>query len=369
MEKIDVNITQLHKQEFVNLQASQLILQFSGKSVNSTLVNTFRRLCLDYVPTYAFCNETITIERNTSIFNNDYMKLRLNQLTMPKIMNDIMYLEDKYWYDVDYSNPTREKHPADNKILEFYVTHKNNTKENLNVDTTSMKIFENSVEIERFDKKFPSLIVQLRPGEEFSCRAVAVLGVGKRNNIWSAIATAYYDRQEETNFKFTIESQGQYDEYEILYKACEIIKNKLMYVKKDIINKHDTDEVKSGTKLLLRIQNEDHTIGNIINEYLQSNKNIVYAGLSKPDLLVNEIVIKFESVNKNPLMPLFETLDYLDILFTTVQNQILKLGNKYFLIDVKKTKQHESESNESESSEEVQIKKEKKVANKGKKSK
>ena len=63
MDKADIKITQVSKQEFSNLRSSQLILLFSGKTVNTTLVNTIRRLTQDYVPTYAFPVETITIER------------------------------------------------------------------------------------------------------------------------------------------------------------------------------------------------------------------------------------------------------------------------------------------------------------------
>jgi hypothetical protein len=46
-----------------------------GKSVNPVLVNTLRRLSYDYVPIYAFPGESIQIEKNTSIFNNDYFLL------------------------------------------------------------------------------------------------------------------------------------------------------------------------------------------------------------------------------------------------------------------------------------------------------
>src|SRR5579885_2835589 len=133
MEPIDIKITQLHKQEFKNLQSSQLIIEISGKSVNSALVNTFRRISYDYIPTYAFPTESIYIEKNTSIFNNDYMKLRLSQMTIPNIVNKIYYLEDKYWKNIKYDNPERDKHPNDKKILEFYVNAINNTNEIMNV--------------------------------------------------------------------------------------------------------------------------------------------------------------------------------------------------------------------------------------------
>ena len=85
MSNFDLKIVQIHKQEFKNLQNSQLVLEISGDNSNYTLVNTLRRLALDYIPTYAFPKETILIEKNNSIFDNDYMSLRLSQMTPLKI--------------------------------------------------------------------------------------------------------------------------------------------------------------------------------------------------------------------------------------------------------------------------------------------
>jgi DNA-directed RNA polymerase alpha subunit len=77
-KNIDVNIKQLHKQEFKGLQSSQLILEFDGSTVNCCMVNALRRICLDHIPTYSSSFKSIIIEQNTSVFDNDYMKLRLS---------------------------------------------------------------------------------------------------------------------------------------------------------------------------------------------------------------------------------------------------------------------------------------------------
>lgn len=49
MQPIDIKIKQISKQEFKNLQSSQLTLELSGKTVTTALVNTLRRLSYDYV--------------------------------------------------------------------------------------------------------------------------------------------------------------------------------------------------------------------------------------------------------------------------------------------------------------------------------
>lgn len=331
MSNIDIKIKEVSKQGFKNLQASQLSIELSGKNASLVLVNTLRRLSYDYVPTYAFPANLITIDKNSSIFDNDYMRLRLSEITIPNISNKIAYLNDKYWKNVDYGNPEREKHPDDNKTLELNINVTNDTKENMNVTTEYARVFENGVELQKkFDPKFPLLIVQLRPGEFFSCHCVAALGIGKVNHIFSAAGNAYFDDYvdgKETKYILTLESQGQIDEYEILYKACIAIKEKLGITKELIKKQYDSPMVKEETMLHLELTNEDHTLGNIINDFLQDHKDVLFSGISKPSLLIDTMVITLKTVKKNPLIPIIDTIDYLVKLFDNIQSQIKKLGN------------------------------------------
>lgn len=328
MQPIDIKIKQISKQEFKNLQSSQLTLELSGKTVTTALVNTLRRLSYDYVPTYAFPSELITIDKNVSVFDNDYMRLRLSEITIPNITNKIDYLDDQYWRNVNFSNPERDKHPDDNKILELYVNAKNDTKEIMNVTTENTRVFENGVELkEVFSSKFPSLIIQLRPGGSFSCRCVAALSVGKVNHIFCAAGNAYFDEDNSNKFMLTLESQGQISEYEILYKSCIIIKEKLKATKELLKEQYNDAKIKDVTKLKVELKNEDHTLGNIINEYLQDHKGVLFAGLSKPSLLIDTVVITMETLKKDPLIPLLETIDYVGKIFDNIQVQIKKLNS------------------------------------------
>lgn len=326
MNKVDVKISQLHKQEVKGLQCSQLVLEFSGHSVNSTVVNTFRRLALDYVPTYAFTPETINIEENNSIFNDDYMRLRLAQLTVPNITVPVTYLPDRYWREIDYADPERERHQDDKANYELYINKVNSTTDVMNVTTNDVVILDNGKEIYRFDKQYPHLLIQLRPKEVFKCHARAVLGIGKRNDIWAAAADAYYEDISPTKYNLTVESQGQLDEYEILIKGCDILTAKMDEIRKLIHEKYNTTEIKNQNLLHLSLVHEDHTTANIINEFLQIHPGIAFAGLSKPDLLQEEMVIKFRSVKENPIKPLIETIDFVVELTDSIKKQLAKLA-------------------------------------------
>lgn len=330
MDQIDIKISQIHKQEFKNLQSSQLILSLMGNTVNSTLVNTLRRLSIDYIPTYAFIPDSITIEKNTSIFNNDYMKLRLSQMTIPNIINKIYFLEDKYWKDINFKNPDRPRHPDDNRVLEIYINAYNNTNDIMNVTTEHTKVYEDGIELEnKFDPQYPWLIIQLRPGEAFSSRCVTVLSIGMNNNIWAGAGNAYFKEIEDNQYQLIIESQGQMDEYEILHKGCRILKEKINITKKLIKDKYDSPIVADAQILKLELENEDHTLGGVINEYLQNNKNVLFSGLSKPNLLIDSMIIEFQTIKNNPLQFLNETLDYITKIFDEIELQIGNLGSEF----------------------------------------
>ena len=111
--KFDVKFEEIKKIETKDLEYSNLTLRITGKSVSEVLVNTFRRIVLSNIPTYAFAPECMIFDKNTSIFNNDQMKVRLMQLPILKTKLNLSYLHDKYWLDVDYSKKDREKHPEE----------------------------------------------------------------------------------------------------------------------------------------------------------------------------------------------------------------------------------------------------------------
>jgi len=316
--KSDIKIVKLEQIKYGGLRPSKLVLSFSGKLINHTVTNTIRRLVLNDIPTYAFHKDSITIEKNTSIFNNDYMRLRLEQFPIPKIKNNIAELEEKY-YKVNYADLTRLKHPDDKKIIEMYVSSKNKTKEIMNVTTNDVKFYEDGIEVQKINKKYPQLIIQLKPNQEFKCRALGVLGIGKRNNMWAGAANCFHERKSENKYELTLYSKGQMDEYELIIKSCIILKNKLKKIKSVVESENLNNKEK-----ILKISLDNFTEANVINDFLQSNKNIIYSGVSKPDLLVNEVIIKFQA-KANPLKSFANTIDYVIKIFSEIQNKISKL--------------------------------------------
>lgn len=323
-----MKIVELSKTSEDGLRASQLVLELSGKNINTSIVNSLKRVIEDNVPTYAFFTDNIIIEKNTSVFDNDYMRLRLQQFTIPNLKIPVTYLHDDYWKYVDYSDPERKKHPDDNRLIEFSINAVNNTKEVMNVTTgdNEFRYFEDGTEDKKKFFKSGSLLIKLKPGQEFKCSAKATLGCGRRHDIWSSVANCYFETDDEEKiFKFTVESQGQLDEYKLLQTGCEVIKAKLQNIRDKIDANSKLVEISAkDTQLHIKLDDETHTIGNIINDTLQDHPDILYSGMAKPDVFKDEIFIKIESKKPNPIKYLFEAIDQLGDIYDEIHSSLKK---------------------------------------------
>jgi DNA-directed RNA polymerase subunit L len=317
---------------------SKLILEFSGKDISNEIVNTLRRISMDNIPTYAFTPELIKISDNNTIFDNDMMRKRLAQLPVLDTELDLDYLDPLYWQNIDFTDPKRPKHEKE-KLIEISVNVTNDTMENKSITTNDINYyFEGKEEKQKYDVACPILLVQLKPADTFKCTMKAVLGTGERNNIWAAASIAFYDDHSTDDIKggfneskkitFTVESQGMMHEHTILSKACRYIIHKLNTLQTEIDNKVKSKEIKESSTIVFDLNNEDHTLGNLINWAFQSHPKIIFSGVSKPDQLIKAVKIKICSDDKSPIPHMFKQLEYLITVFKHIENSINNLTKK-----------------------------------------
>ena len=136
----DIKIKQKSFKNDNTFQPNHLHLEISGKDVNYVLINTIRRTILNNIPCYAF-NE-INILKNTSVYNNDYMRNRIEMFPIPNISNklDFETFDDLNLYTRNRSsyadNEEINNDSMDNlNVLNIYVNKKNTSKEMMNITT------------------------------------------------------------------------------------------------------------------------------------------------------------------------------------------------------------------------------------------
>lgn len=336
------DIGKLDKQDYdYNITIpSKLVLEFTGKNNANVILNTLRRVMMNNIPSYAFCPELIKITDNTTLFNNDYMKLRLSQLSVLDTELDIYYLDPIYWLGVDYSDPKRPRHSSE-KQIEIAINAYNDTNHNKNITTNDIHYYEDGIEVYKYNKENPILLIQLRPAETFKCSMRAALGVGERDNIWAGAGNAYYNDfttneitgefiENKNNKKhLVVESQGQCNEYMLLVKACNYIVKRLDDIKNDLNKKFTSKQIKKSQDLIIILDGEDHTMGQLLNYSFQNHPEILFSGISKPDHLVRSIKFKIACSDKfeTPLIPMYEQIDQLKETYLYIEKELIKLEN------------------------------------------
>jgi DNA-directed RNA polymerase subunit L len=308
-----------------------LKLEISGKNISFPIINALRKVCINQIPIYAFHTDKINILRNNSVFDNTYMRERLSQLPITKLNenNVLNFLPLKYYKNINFNDKNFEKHPEDTINIEYYIKAKNDGPYKiLNVSTNDLQININNEKIksnEKYSEKNPLLLIQLRIGEEFECSLKGVLAVGEYNSIFNA-SSCYYDEIAEDKFIFNIESNGQITEYNILIKGCDIIIEKLKIIKENINNQQYKNINMENNSLILELLNEDHTCGGPINYILQNMKEVIYSGITKPNFMEKNLILKLKVEKSSDLYKILnKAIDEGIILYEEFKRKFIEL--------------------------------------------
>lgn len=104
------------------------------------------------------------------------------------------------------------------------------------------------------------------------------------------------DDNEPNEFKFTIESLGQLPSNVLLYNSLNILKLKLNDIIRNIsitdkVTLTDKIEYQVNTNLewVICVNDENHTLGNLINDYMKRHKDLSFSGYKMPHPLKQQI--------------------------------------------------------------------------------
>ncbi len=321
---------------------SYLKLELSGEDICYPVVNALRKITIGQIPIYAFHPHKINILRNNSIFDNTYMRERLSQLPIRKINHDVKYLSQKYYKDVNFADPKNILHDNDTNEIEIYVKAKNIGPEKLlNISTNDIRLTINNEIVDpnkMYSKDYPILLIQLRQGEEIEFSMKGVLAIGELDSIFNASNT-FYDEITDHKYELTVESNGQFDEYEVLIRGCEIIIEKLGIIKENILSNQYQIVLTENNSMIVEILNEDYTCGGPINYILQGMDKVIFSGVTNPDFMQKNIVIKFKVNDKyKPVDVFIEAVDKTEDLFKNILKKFKHMSGKTKIISEKEDK-------------------------------
>jgi DNA-directed RNA polymerase subunit L len=330
-----INLTDIkHENELGN---SRLDFKLSGPNINYVIANTIRRTIFSDIPIYAF-NE-FTFEKNSSVFNNTYLKLRLRQLPIWGIENTIEFidynikptesiLDDIQDQDEDIDNIElnieKTLNVSNLKQFTMYVNAKNKTTNIMTVTTNNAKFYYDEKQIESpYKSHIP--IVKLQPGQEILFSAITKIGCEHEDAMYGAACIAGYKQINENEFDFYVESRGQIDEKRIMYVAMinieRKIRNFLKLLDEDKKNKINSDEEDKLQGLII-VNNEDHTLGNLISRGLQLHPSVSFAGYNLPHPLSKKVHFHYKLEKAGNIRKILkEVVDYYSKIFSHIKKQ------------------------------------------------
>ncbi len=312
-KSIQIKILTLEKFLGKGQTNSKLHFNIKGPAINYVLVNTLRRIILSHIPVFSWTN--IQIDANSSVYNSDYMRLRVKNLVCP-VPNPSSTLE--YEPKLMKRQMIEEDEEALN-VVTMYVDVKNESDNLMSVTTDMCSFYTQDGEKVPSLYQIPHLLTKIKNGEEFKMTAMTELGIGLYDSCYSATSICCYEEVNDNEFIFKLESDGQLDEQDILMRAIQVLKSKLIYYQAKLVP-FKFDDPFEGSIIM---DSENHTLGNLLSYYLQSSDDIVYAGYKLPHLLVEQAEIGYITKKGTPINKVLdEVFTYLDQVLSLLEKTI-----------------------------------------------
>lgn len=276
---IDIKTLNYNKSKGLTYSNLTYLFNFKNNPNGLTILNSIRRTIISKVPTLAFEPSIMQFFKNTSVKNNDQLKERLSQLPILNYDTGLYYMQPIE----DYLKYIETKEYLETKTVSLYINSKNLSKDILNITTKDIKYQINNKTIDNpYNSEYPIILLKLKENQEINCKLIGVIGTGQQSNIWSPVSKCFitYDK-DESELKLSINSHGQLNEFIILDKAIDNI----IYCLNLNVNKIKTYISNYDKMDKIEITLDDMTIGKLINDQLQQDKRIKYAGVYQPSYL------------------------------------------------------------------------------------
>ena len=341
-------------------------LMFNLNDVDVSIVNGLRRVCLSNINTLVFrgfphSENRILIERNTTKFNNEYLKHRIQ--CIPIHNNDTNTFEN---YKRQYAVKLHKVNKTMNKV---YITTQDFDiieKESGNVLPESKTLVEKLFPVDPISGD-GILIMILMPHynkaekpDEINMVLEFDIGHAKQNNCWNVVSKSVFENVQDPDkvqakldamgetdpikrrdfelldaqreyidnkYKFTVATLGGYTNSEIVKMGCEYIVNRFIRLDTEmdatmtITEKTQVDDFTNDAFftlyvhedmedfLILKLKDDDYTIGKMIENHLYGmfRNELEFVGFEKHHATEKEAYIYIKYMNPSDKEGLIKT--------------------------------------------------------------
>ena len=213
------HINIISQREDKTLHTNYLHFNIKGESINHVIINTIRRIMLEEMPGYAFDINKIEIKSNTSVFNNDLLRNRIENLPIPNIDNKFDLDEYESIRNKILNNKLRDEEEINNyHLLNMYLKKKNEVDHIINITSDDCKFYLEGKNIDSIYNN-PVLICKLKPGEEIELSCVINKSIPLEHTRYSLVGISCYEQISENEFIFKFENRDQIKNKEIFKRT------------------------------------------------------------------------------------------------------------------------------------------------------
>ena len=302
-----------------SLKKSPNAIQFkiSNKKENYeiALINGLRRIILVNLDSFCFGRESIQFQKNTSIYNEDFMSQRFSLIPLnAKEFSKLDLTKVEAHFHATCTNMVEPTPYYAKDIKLYYLDSETDSEED-------RKLLDNSKYITIPD----ILLANIKPTQEMICTFQVKRGNHKENGgMYCPVSKCVYyfesDSKSESPitreqdflktkgllpliYNFEIETDGMYPILEIFSLGCDyyiqLLQNKIEELKN--IETSTTVYIETSptnmTGFDFIFEKNDETIGNVIQTYGIQDKDIHYIGYHIPHPLDRKLFIRISLVN------------------------------------------------------------------------
>ena len=308
------------------------------QSKDSIMLNTIRQIAYKYLPCHGFTPKNINISENTTIHNNDYLRLRISNLPCAGMDNSREMFEsvlmDKYRQvivgekeslleteDFDFGHIAEREARS-----EHFDDTGNDSQDRGTMSNVTMfcdvKFEESDVVSEAYKSittddctyvvdgeptpspyTTPFLICKIRKGHSLRFSADSTYGVGNTDPIFVPFSCCWFRTKPDSDddvWELFIENKSMEDNDEQLIRILRIMCLKTQafrdLVERIVRNNNHLENIDTEGSFIL--PNDQFCMTNILIDCLQEHPDVEFAGYRIPHMLTTEAQVNYRLSNK-----------------------------------------------------------------------
>lgn len=323
-----------------------------SKEIKTGLANAIRRTIISDIKTYTIDEGSISFSENTSVLDNEFLKLRLSLIPIVSDLDDINYenlvisckkrndgenTENIYVSDFECRDIETDKVIDINILCKFPKILFCKIRNNQSIAFESRLAYHNSDHHGASYSPVGTCIYSFKVDETEVAEMTKDMSDIEKIRFSTLDRERVYEKVQDGHpsvYQFVVESIGFYEPQKIVLMGMDCLIENLTILKNDINNL--TLETKSDKRIELltndsnfydfAIDNETETLGNLISSYMTYDPNVFYCGFVIEHPLKKTITLRIKLINdntyENVVALISKYIDYFIDLINKMRNDI-----------------------------------------------